>query len=199
MNPKEKIVSGMTDFVRQLKQVDEYHDIMQTIIETHIKFDSTDEVIDKIQQHIVEVLRINPAPFIQYLIYPEFIRIEELPIDEVKYKRVLSFINSIKTKYGPLMRDWVQASKNPFLLSGVEINIANREATHGLKVIRCDGECLYTQFNCELLFAILTNMTQGAIMCIDKGIYNLSKQGIENYLKVNGQLVHILNGLISND
>ncbi|MBS4534212.1 hypothetical protein GOQ29_01120 [Clostridium sp. D2Q-14] len=179
---ENQTLNELEDFIKKMSEVDNYHEILTTIFEMHFKHDDKDKLFRNLNTHIAEVFKTNPKNLIDYLQHPQYTKIEELSLNATKYKASLLFVNKLKMKYGVLLRPLMAAQTNPFLINSIESNVGNGQSLHRLKLERADGKNLEGLFNSESLLSIFTVLIESLDKSLDRGIFNLNINTIDNYL-----------------
>ncbi|NBI08383.1 hypothetical protein [Senegalia massiliensis] len=188
-------LNNLEHFIKEINKTDKYYEILSTIFETHFKLDSKEELIKNLNIHITEVFKVNAHILIEYLQHPNYFKIEQLELNASKYKASLKLINEMKMKYGLLLRPLLASQNNPFLINSIDINVGNQQTLHRLNIERADGQKLEGQFNAESLLAITSVFIDSIDKALERGIFNLNIQTINNYFEYSEILNERLNKL----
>lgn len=195
----KRIVDNFKEFICEIEVIDDSLEIIEYIFDYHFKYNDN-LIIHELADHISTALKINDQSFLNPDMLLDYLTIDKiLECSEVeeKHHHILSFLNKIKRKYGPVVRQSQVMASNPFGMSGMDINIKNNSSIHNLTIIRGDGE--HISLNVESKDLMLTNLvlTRSLKQAIEKGIFSFDYQMIKDYLHSNGEMIAILDDLIS--
>lgn len=178
-NGERKIKRNLKSFLKNLKRIEEYYNLLPEIVEWYLHNNDKSNIISDLRIHITETFQIDASALFDYLVYNK--KFEDLGNDE--YKKPLECVNKIKMQYGPILRKYVNGNRNPFLINGIETNIDNNSTVHHMKFIRSDGEELKGQFRPDILLNLSLGIINSLKQSMDKGIYNIPEEIVDNYLK----------------
>lgn len=195
MNPRDNIINGLKEFIIKAKTVKNYNTIIETMFESHFKLDDKNELLKNLNEHLVEVFHIHPFALLGYLQFNETLSVSDLEIDN-SYKQCIESINKIKMKYGFVIRKLIMKSQAPFIINSVETNIGLGNSLHNITFYRCDGSYLSGMFNPEGLLAMSTSLLAAVKASMERGVYNLNEDTINNYITQSDLLKNYINNLI---
>lgn len=198
MNSRQQIFQNLREFIKKIRTVDDYHEILESIFEMHFKHDKKDDLIKNLSAHIEEVFKINAELFFSYVRTDEYFNIEQLDLNSSKYKKTLELVNKLKMHYGAFLRPLFTRRQNPFLIVGAETNVTNNSSLHMLSLERADGEKFECLFSPDILMMIITALTNTLEKSMKDGIFNINGITLENYLKQSEKFKMFLDKLKKN-
>ena len=182
-------------FMSNLKKTDNYYTLLPKIIKLHFEIDEKEHLLNNMHMHISNIVNCDANILFEYLIYNEYFNFDNFH-NKGEYKKTLECINSIKKEYGIFFTVLLNRSRTPFLINTVEANVDKNSSLHNIRFSRADGEYLCGQFSPETFIPIVASMLLALKSSIDKGVYNLQKSNIEQYLEISNDFNEYLKHLI---
>ncbi|GEM_PF-4724265 len=192
---KDGLTIRLKDYLKVLKDKNTYNklNLLNDIASVYFHIDDKATAFRRLQQHLGEFYLCDPGILIDYLQLPIWIHESEVEKD---FDKGIKHINSMKIKYGLLIREYRECWKSPFLINTVEANVENNESIHNITIGRADGISIKGQFKPQSILPIIQMLMSSAQMAIDKGVYNLNRELIENYIKTSSEFNEFLTKLI---
>ncbi|WP_040191365.1 hypothetical protein [Clostridium culturomicium] len=193
---KETIVENLKIYLQELKDNKTIYkvNLLPNIVQLYINTYEKSTVFSSLQQHLMEVYLSDPSIILDYIQLPIWINDGELGPD---FKTAMKHINTTKNTYGGILKEYKESWKNPFLITTVEANVENNESVHNLTISRADGVHVKGQFKPQSILPIIQMLMSATQVSIEKGIYNLDLETIQNYIKSSSEFNEFLLNLIS--
>lgn len=178
------LTEGIYSFIKSMRKKEDNGEILKTIFDSHFQYDPPNLLLRNLTDHLSGIYEVDVEMLIEYLAQKSTIKDEE---DEL-----LKVINFIKYKYGYMINHLIATERKPFLLNSVEVNIEDNSSSHMLKFARNDGKDLNALFEPASILSIISVLSKATEMAIQRGIYSLNKEDINNYLNSSEELKHTL-------
>lgn len=184
MGNQESLKDDLVDFLSALKEYDEYHNILNSIVALNFnKYGQNDSnIISELHYHLSRTFKVNSSAFISYLANEKEFELSELNVNESSFRKPLETVNKLKRIYGPIINILLERDNNPFLINEISTSIGEKESFHTMKIKRVDGNSLEGVFKPESLMSISTVLISSLEQSLKKGIFNLNKRTIDNFL-----------------
>jgi len=189
--------NNLKKFIMQLKTIEEYQNLIENIIELHLKFDEKSDLVRNIHGNLSNTMQTDAFILFDYFMYPTYLDIEELELDKPRYKSCLDCINRLKRKYGGFFSQLITVNRNPFFINSVETSVSNSDSMHSIRISRADGKTLDGVFKSDTMMLIVSNLISALQMSMEKGIFNINEQIVNNYIEQSKNLENYLNGLMN--
>lgn len=194
MDQQEQWKLNLEELLKQLKRSPLDYQMIEVVLKGGLN--SNNFSLGEFNQQFNNYFHSNPALFQEYMEVPQIFSIADLSLDSPTYKKALDFINNIKLTYGSRIRKFIIASRDPFIISSVETNIAHNETSHTIKFERGDGEALNGTFKPASLMAILASLTGALRFSLERGIFNIDQNVLDLYLSESAELKKSLEELM---
>lgn len=197
MNKETQVKQNLSEFLKQLKQNGERYQLLENVIENNLKYSKGFDAITNIEESLIYTFQTNSIAFFDYISFHRTFEIGELDINQSEYKKVLEYINVIKFKFGSILEDLVNKSKDPFIIAGFQSNVREGESTHLLRIIRNDGETFETNFKPGGMLTLVGGLIGSVRLSLEIGVYNINQEAIDKYLSEAEALKKHLESIIS--
>lgn len=181
MNPEK--ITELRKLIIDLESAQDYKEILACIFEYHLLENNKQTDINNIVEHLASSFQFDVKFMMEYLSTDEYVTKEHFDNLENVNRDSLDFINKLKRKYGYIIKNLIQKNRNPFMLSGVDINVKKNGSLHNLRIFRTDGEELALNFDANNLMMALLALTQALNNSVTKGIFSLDEKVINNYIQ----------------
>jgi hypothetical protein len=182
------VESNLLSFVEKMKEIPNSEELLTEIFELHFIHTEKHTLAMELHSHITQIFKIDAMTLLQYLA-----DMNSLINSDDSY---IKTINRLKMKYGYFINELLKRIQNPFLISGAEFNVENGSSVHKFLLRRVDGTYFEAQFNPGTFLPIVNLFINALRQSIEKGIYNLNEQDIENFLKESNQLADLFQSLL---
>lgn len=172
-------------------------DLIEQTIDHNLKHESRESVMRNLTESFKVLNGFKIDTFFMYMKLPTLHK-----LDNSKNKteeHLLQTMNKIKIKYGNILGSIFDASREPFIISGVESSVMHKQSSHRLKFVRADGKVLDGEFNTTSMLSILTTLSATLKVSMEKGVFNTDSHMIFNYLETSNELNAILKHIIENN
>lgn len=185
----------LEDFIKRLKEVEEYPALIEDIIELHLRFDNTKVLLKNIEKSINDVVKVRGSVLFNYFQLPRFFSIEELNLNASEYSMCLKFINNLKKKYGGFFSRILEIDRNPFFINSIETSVGRLDSIHSIKFTRVDGEALNALFKPNILMSMITNLINVLQSSMERGIFDINEQVVKDYMIQSKKMENYLSNL----
>jgi len=192
----KKIMINIIGFIKDVDATNDSIEILNHIFEFHLLKSSEKKSFNNFIDHISIAFEVNPNYLIDYMTYNESLTINDSELENDSYADLLNFINKLKKKYGLIISNLLSQNRDPFMLSGADVNVKNNGSIHNLRVIRADGESLSMNFDSSSIMATSLAFTQALSNSIEIGIFSLDPTLVNHYLDANKNLIQQLAELL---
>ncbi|WP_039653733.1 hypothetical protein [Clostridium tyrobutyricum] len=187
---------SIEDFILKMSEIRHCNSIIETIFETHFKFDNKRNLISDLNLNISQEFNINGLILLMWLQQNKTINEENINISYQKYKKIIMCINNLRIKYGFIISRLLSRVQNPFLIDSVETLISPNNVLHKIQFIRTDGESLEGLFEINSLMGLTTSILNALQSSMKVGIYNIDKETLKNYMEQSNKFLRYLNKTI---
>lgn len=171
--------------VRKLVRVKGYENLLKHIFSLYLNSQTEPNALKNLNNHLEKIFDINPNAFLE--VFNAKVNYEELAIefefedeDWIDAYKVLYWLMQT---YGPYYSTLSQSERNPFLLTGTNVNIGFNESTHSIRFFRADGQFMDFSFKPDTLMPTAMTIIQSLEQAIKNGIFNLNQQTVEEYIQ----------------
>lgn len=199
MNSSENMKNNLITFIKSMEERKGISKILHQIFDARFNIDDRNSVIKGISIQISEILKSDPNFLLEYLTSSIYYSNEQFENYGEKFINILETINEIKINYGVTLRDLLVNTQNPFIINGLETNVAPQSTLHKITFIRSDGESLNGLFSSQSLMAISTGIIESLHRSMLEGVFNIEQETLARYLNSTDNLNEFLADILRKD
>lgn len=170
--------------VRKLIEVKGYEKLLKEIFSLYLNSQTEPSALRNLNNHLERVFDINPNAFLDFFDAKVKYEDMEFEFEDIEYNEAYKILYELMQLYGPYYTRMSQSERNPFMLTGSNVNISINESTHSLRVFRADGQFMDFAFKPDTLMPTAIIIIQALEHSIQNGIFNLNQQIVEEYTQV---------------